>query len=118
MSRILPIARVGLSPLGHTATQFMMPLQRNTLNGSCSSARRSRVAVSRESTRKRYDCNKPAGPTNLSGFHQNEGQDVEQQAHKIHSYRPFNSSRSMGDCRRSRSGGGVALIKYGMTEWN
>ena len=24
------------------------------------------------------------GPTNLSGFHQNDGQAVEQQAHKIH----------------------------------
>ncbi len=27
----------------------------------------------------------PAGPTNLSGFHQNEGQEVEQQAHRMHS---------------------------------
>ena len=24
-------------------------------------------------------------PTNLSGFHQNDGQDVEQQAHRMHS---------------------------------
>ena len=29
--------------------------------------------------------NKSVGPTNLSGFHQNDGQDVEQQAHRMHS---------------------------------
>jgi ERCC4-type nuclease len=28
---------------------------------------------------------RPAGPTNLSGFHQNDGQEVEQQAHRMHS---------------------------------
>ena len=54
IDRILPIARVGLSPFGHTLTQFMMPRQRKTLNGSSSSARRSAVAVSRLSARNRY----------------------------------------------------------------
>ena len=53
MERILPMARVGLRPLGQALTQFMMPRQRNTLNGSSSSARRSVVAVSRLSARKR-----------------------------------------------------------------
>ena len=53
MVRILPMARVGLRPLGQTLTQFMMPLHRNTLNGSSSAARRSSVAVSRLSARKR-----------------------------------------------------------------
>lgn len=53
MVRILPIARVGLSPLGHTLTQFMMPLQRKTLNGSSKLASRSSVSVSRESAKKR-----------------------------------------------------------------
>ena len=53
MPRILPIAFVGLRPFGHTDTQFMMPRQRNTLNGSSSFASRSSVAVSRLSARKR-----------------------------------------------------------------
>jgi hypothetical protein len=34
---------------------------------------------------------------NLSGFHQKEGQLVEQHAHKIHSYSPSNLSLSSGD---------------------
>ena len=51
--RILPIARVGFSPLGQTLTQFMMPRQRKTLNGSSSAASRSALAVSRLSARNR-----------------------------------------------------------------
>src|SRR3546814_20398023 len=43
--------------------------------------------------------------------------DVEQQAHRMHSYRPSSSSRASGDCRRSPSGGGVSLIRYGRIEW-
>jgi hypothetical protein len=38
------------------------------------------VASSRESTMKRKACSKPAGPTNLSGFHQYDGHAVEQYA--------------------------------------
>ncbi len=53
MLRICPIARVGFNPLGHTLTQFMIPRQRNTLNGSSRSAKRSSVAVSRLSAKKR-----------------------------------------------------------------
>ena len=78
-----PIARVGFRPFGHTFTQFWMPWQRNTLNGSSSFAKRSSVAVSRLSARKRYDCNRPAGPIKRSGFHQNDGQLVEQQAEPL-----------------------------------
>ena len=33
------------------------------------------------------------------------GYPIEQLAHRMHSYSPFSSSRSCGDCRRSRSGG-------------
>ena len=53
MLRMWPIALVGLRPLGQTLTQFMMPRQRNTLNGSSSEARRSSVLVSRLSAKKR-----------------------------------------------------------------
>src|ERR1700685_785129 len=75
-SLILPIALVGFSPLGQTSTQFMMVWQRNNRYGSSRLSKRSPVASSRESAIKRYACNKPAGPTNLSGFHQNDGQEV------------------------------------------
>lgn len=53
MDRMCPIARVGLSPFGQTLTQFMMPWQRNRLNGSSSRDSRSSVASSRLSARKR-----------------------------------------------------------------
>ena len=43
------------------------------------------TAWSRESAMKRYAVSRPAGPTNLSGFHQNDGQAVEQHAHRMHS---------------------------------
>src|SRR5204863_13626 len=35
---------------------------------------------------------------------------VEQRAHRMHSYRPSRCSRSCGDCSRSRSGGGSWLM--------
>src|SRR6201999_217084 len=116
-SLILPIALVGLSPLGHTSTQFMIVWQRNRRYGSSRLSRRSPVASSRLSAMKRYACSSPAGPTNLSGFHQKLGQLVEQLAHRMHSYRPSSSSRSVGDCRRSLSGGWLSLIRYGLIEW-
>jgi hypothetical protein len=53
MSRIWPMARVGFSPFGHTLTQFMMPRQRNSENGSSRRLSRSSRAVSRLSARKR-----------------------------------------------------------------
>src|SRR3970040_1111529 len=66
---------------------------------------------------KRYACNNPAGPTNLSGFHQNDGQAAVQQPHKMHSYKPSSSARCTGDCRRSVSGGGSLFTRYGLIEW-
>src|SRR5512145_1635783 len=85
ISLILLMARVGLRPFGHTSTQFMIVWQRNSRYGSSRLSKRSAVVWSRVSAMKRYACSRPAGPTNLSGFHQKEGQDVEQQAHRMHS---------------------------------
>lgn len=84
----------GFKCLGHTTVQFIIVRQRKTLNGSCKSAKRLSVAVSRLSLRNRLAHHKPAGPTNFSGFHQDEGQKLVQQAHKIHSYKVPN--RSLG----------------------
>ncbi len=85
ISLILLIARVGLRPFGQTSTQFMIVWQRNSRYGSSRLSRRSLVAWSRVSAMKRYAASSPAGPTNLSGFHQNDGQAVEQQAQRMHS---------------------------------
>lgn len=82
---ILPIASVGLRPLGHTETQFIIVLHLNRLNGSFKSSSLCSVAVSLESAINLYACNKPEGPINLSGFHQKDGHDVVQHAHRIHS---------------------------------
>lgn len=35
-----------------------------------------------------YTCISTAGPRYFSEFHQYEGHEVEQQAHRIHSYKP------------------------------
>ena len=43
----------------------------------------------------------PIGPRYLSGFHQYEGHDVEQQLHRIHSYKDSHLARSSGVCRFS-----------------
>src|SRR5690606_10196006 len=48
-SLILPIARIGFSPLGQTSTQFMIEWQRNRRYGSSRLSRRSLVAWSRVS---------------------------------------------------------------------
>src|SRR5215475_6734360 len=95
----------------------MIEWQRKSRYGSSRSSRRAAVAWSRLSAMKRYAWSNPAGPTNLSGFHQNDGHEVEQHAHKMHSYSPSSSSRSSGDCSRSFSGGGSLLIRYGLIEW-
>ena len=108
-----PIAFVGFRPLGQTDTQFIIPLQRNNENGSSRRDKRSWVAVSRESIIKRYAFNNADGPKNLSGFHQNDGHDVEQHAQRIHSYKPSKCSRSSGDCKRSLGGAGWLLIRNG-----
>src|SRR2546428_6261266 len=79
------IAFVGFRFFGQTSTQFMMVWQRNKRYGSFRLSSRSAVAWSRVSAMKRYACKRPAGPTTLSGFHQNDGHEVEQQAHRMHS---------------------------------
>ncbi len=52
-SLIRSIASVGLSPLGHTSTQFMIEWQRNSRYGSSRLSSRSLAARSRLSARKR-----------------------------------------------------------------
>src|SRR4030095_7733218 len=79
-SRILLIAAVGVSFFGQTSAQFMIEWQRKRRYGSSRLSRRSFTFSSRVSAMKRYAHSSPAGPTNLSGFHQNDGHDVEQQA--------------------------------------
>ncbi len=93
------------NPLEHTLTQFMMLWQRKTLKASPRSSKHSCFSVSRLSIRKRYAASSPTRPMNLSGLHQNDGQDVEQQAHRIHSYRPSSLARCSGDYRFSRARG-------------
>src|SRR6185369_14529683 len=73
ISLILLIALVGLSPFGQTSTQFMIVWQRKRRYGSSRSSRRAPIASSRVSAMKRYAARSPAGPTNLSGFHQKDG---------------------------------------------
>ena len=53
ISRISLMARAGFSPFGQTSVQFMMVRQRNSRYGSSRLSRRSSVASSRLSTRKR-----------------------------------------------------------------
>lgn len=58
---------------------------------------RSAVRSSLESASQRYDCSRMAGPRYSSEFHQYEGHEVEQQAHRMHSYRPSSFLRSSLD---------------------
>src|SRR6185437_11896590 len=116
-SLIRSIANVGLRFFGHTSTQFMIVWQRKSRYGSSRLSSRWLRSRSRLSAMNRYAQSNPAGPTNLSGFHQYDGHAVEQHAHRMHSYRPSSSSRSPGDCSRSRSGAGASLTRYGFTEW-
>merc|ERR1719502_1096049 len=91
---ICAIAWPGLRCLGHVFEQFMIVLQRYTLNASSRNSRRSFVLASRESASQRYDCSSTAGPRYLSEFHQYEGHDVVQHAQSTHSYRPSSFARS------------------------
>jgi hypothetical protein len=63
---------------------------------------RSAVFSSRESASQRYDWSRMAGPRYSSLFHQYDGHDVEQHAHRMHSYRPSSFLRSSGLWRFSR----------------
>src|SRR6185437_2231411 len=74
------MALEGDRPIGQTSVQFMIVRQRNSRKGSLfKSSRRSPVARSRLSLMKRYAWISPAGPTNLSGFHHDEGHWLVQQ---------------------------------------
>jgi hypothetical protein len=53
-----------------------------------------------------------AGPRYSSWFHQYDGHDVEQHAHRMHSYMPSSFLRSSGLCRCSRSGV-ASVCRYG-----
>jgi len=89
------MALEGDRPIGHTSVQFMIVRQRTSRKGSLfKSSRRSRVARSRLSPMKRYAWISPAGPTNRSWFHHDEGHWLAQQPHMMHSYEPSSLSRS------------------------
>lgn len=93
----LAIALPGLRFLGQTLAQFMMVLQRYSLYWSSIWAMRSLVDWSLESSTQRYAYSSTAGPKYLSEFHQYEGQAVEQQAQRMHSYSPSSCARSASD---------------------
>lgn len=57
------------------------------------------VDSSRESSIHLYACMRTAGPRYLSAFHQYEGQEVEQHAHKMH-WRFTKSMVSVSECLR------------------
>ena len=65
--------------------QLRMVWQRYRLIELLRASLRSAVLSSRESTSHRYDWSSRAGPRYSSEFHQYEGHEVEQQAHKMHS---------------------------------
>ena len=98
---ISAIARAGLRPLGQVRLQFRMVWQRYRLMLLLSASLRSSVRWSRESAIQRYDCISTAGPKYSSLFHQYEGHEVLQQAHRMHSYKPSSLRRSALDWRFS-----------------
>ena len=73
--------------------QFMMVWHRYSFMASFTFSRRSSVNSSRESMIQRYACISTAGPRYWSEFHQYEGHDVEQHAHRMHSYSPSSLAR-------------------------
>lgn len=50
-----------------------------------------------------FTCMRTAGPRYLSAFHQYDGHEVLQQAHRMHSYMPSSFLRSWIDCQRGVS---------------
>jgi hypothetical protein len=91
---ISAIAFPGFRPLGQALVQLRMVWQRYKLIEFSRLTLRSAVRSSRESTSQRYDWSRMAGPRYSSEFHQYEGHDVEQQAQRMHSYRPSSFFRS------------------------
>jgi hypothetical protein len=82
---ISAMARAGLRPLGQVLLQFRIVWQRYKLMLLLRPSMRCAVFWSRESAIQRYDCMRTAGPRYSSLFHQYEGQDVLQQAQRMHS---------------------------------
>jgi hypothetical protein len=82
---ISAIASAGFSPLGHVLEQLRIVWHRYRLMLLLSASWRSAFLSSRESAIQRYDWSRTAGPRYSSWFHQYEGQDVEQQAQRMHS---------------------------------
>lgn len=79
------MARAGFRPLGQVRVQLRIVWHRYTLMLLSRAALRSAVRSSRESANHRYDCSRMAGPRYSSLFHQYDGHEVEQQAHRMHS---------------------------------
>ena len=82
---ISAMARAGLRPLGQVLLQLRIVWQRYKLMLLLRPSMRWAVLWSRESAIQRYDCMSTAGPRYSSLFHQYEGQDVLQQAQRMHS---------------------------------
>jgi hypothetical protein len=82
---ISAMALAGFKPLGHVREQLRMVWHLYKLMLLSRASLRSAVRSSRESASHRYDCSRMAGPRYWSEFHQYDGQEVEQQAHRIHS---------------------------------
>lgn len=99
---ISAIAKAGLRPLGHVRLQLRMVWQRYRLMLLFKASLRWAAFSSRESAIQRYDCISTAGPRYSSEFHQYEGHEVLQHAHRMHSYRPSSLLRSALDWRFSR----------------
>ena len=110
-----PIAWVISISLGQATVQLKTVWQRYTPNWSLRIRSLSAPAWSRLSKIKRCAVTIAAGPTYWS-FAQKDGQEVVQQAHKMHLVVSSKRSRSSTDCSRSCAGGGSSLTKNGITE--
>jgi len=75
----------GLRPFGQAFAQFMIGVAAIERNGSSRLSSRSPVASSRLSVIQRVACKSAAGPRKRSLFHNSSGNEVEQQAHRMHS---------------------------------
>jgi len=79
------MALAGFKPLGHVLEQFKMVWHLYKLMLFSNISFRSALRWSRESTNQRYDASRTAGPRYSLLFHQYDGQEVEQQAQRMHS---------------------------------
>src|SRR4029450_9014929 len=97
--------------------QLKVVRQRQTPSLSFSTVSRWAAPRSRESKMKRWALTIAAGPK-YSPSAQYTGQEVVQAAHRMHLVVSSKRSRSVGDWRRSASGGGSSLIRNGsISRW-